>query len=459
MRQWPLFAPGILLVGAIAISLGSSRVAHAQADHYWTESYGTEATLLGGVVIGGCEDLSATFYNPGALGLIDQPAFILSAHVWERQSFTVKDAGPNSEDLSATSIHGVPGFVGGSFEFSWLGSSRLCYSILSRQQTDVRLVARLSREGDGSGPSGSRGGEVVMEKDVSDTWGGLSWATSSGNRLGFGATLYGAVRSDRERRQAVAARTDSPTGQASAIRIAESEASDGRLLLKTGLQYTAPRWRAGLTITTPSLHVFGSGSSWLFRSTNGYDGNGDGAPDSVVAVSHQDDLESRFKTPWAIGVGGAVDIGRTTILLSAENYGAIDSYSLIDTSPVTASDGEVIPNSVRRSAESVFNWGVGVREDLGDSILVYASFVTDRNATPGGDVTGQLAPPWDLYIVSGGTKFTVGKFDLVLGLSWAFGSTQLRSLTEPIEINGTEPEPLEAATSRLRALFAFSVGI
>jgi len=41
----------------------------AQDSHYWSIQYGPVGQLVGGQVIGGVNDLSATYYNPGALGL------------------------------------------------------------------------------------------------------------------------------------------------------------------------------------------------------------------------------------------------------------------------------------------------------------------------------------------------------------------------------------------------------
>ena len=43
--------------------------AQAQDSHYWSIQYGPVGQLVGGQVIGGVNDLSATYYNPGALGL------------------------------------------------------------------------------------------------------------------------------------------------------------------------------------------------------------------------------------------------------------------------------------------------------------------------------------------------------------------------------------------------------
>ena len=66
-----------------------------QDAHYWNIQYGTRSTLLGGAVIGSVSDLSATFYNPGAVALFPDRSFVLSAMVYQIETITVDDgAGP-----------------------------------------------------------------------------------------------------------------------------------------------------------------------------------------------------------------------------------------------------------------------------------------------------------------------------------------------------------------------------
>jgi len=61
---------------------------YAQNGHYWTQQYGTKSMLLSGSAIGGVSDLGAIYYNPARLSQIDNPAFLLSADVFEYSSST-----------------------------------------------------------------------------------------------------------------------------------------------------------------------------------------------------------------------------------------------------------------------------------------------------------------------------------------------------------------------------------
>jgi len=58
--------PAALLLLSVGVQDAS-----AQDSHYWTTQYGNRSRLLAGAVIGSVDDVSAVFYNPGALALIE----------------------------------------------------------------------------------------------------------------------------------------------------------------------------------------------------------------------------------------------------------------------------------------------------------------------------------------------------------------------------------------------------
>ncbi|MGD8412871.1 MAG: hypothetical protein PVF33_01490, partial [Candidatus Latescibacterota bacterium] len=52
----------------VALATLVGRPTYAQDTHYWNTQYGPRSMLLSGAVIGNIADMSATYYNPGALG-------------------------------------------------------------------------------------------------------------------------------------------------------------------------------------------------------------------------------------------------------------------------------------------------------------------------------------------------------------------------------------------------------
>jgi hypothetical protein len=78
---------------ALVLTALPARNLAAQDSQYWAQRYGTSSRLLGGVVTGSVQDLSAGYYNPGAIALVDGAKFILSAKVFQLQVLKVDDQG------------------------------------------------------------------------------------------------------------------------------------------------------------------------------------------------------------------------------------------------------------------------------------------------------------------------------------------------------------------------------
>ena len=115
----------------------SSLTSFSQDGHYWTQQYGTKSLLLSGSVIGGVDDLGAVFYNPGRLAVIEKPAFLLSASVYEYTSLSISDAFGKSKSASRSDLKGVPSLAAGTFKLRFLPKHFFAYSILTRQSADL----------------------------------------------------------------------------------------------------------------------------------------------------------------------------------------------------------------------------------------------------------------------------------------------------------------------------------
>ena len=70
----------LVAVILILVVFGTSRVL-AQEMNYNTFQVGSRSALMGGAVVG-VRDTSATFYNPGALGFVENPSISVSANAF-----------------------------------------------------------------------------------------------------------------------------------------------------------------------------------------------------------------------------------------------------------------------------------------------------------------------------------------------------------------------------------------
>ncbi len=291
-----------------ALSLSSAMLllpvpaAMAQDTHYWSIQYGPTGQLLGGQVIGGTPDLSATFYNPGSLALRNESSYLLSTESvqWEQVSMT-PPGGQRLFDTSGSSFGTAPSLLAGALP-EWLGRDTvLAWSFPTRQKLDLRLGQRLTDPL--PAPYLKSAAESYQDQEVSESWAGLTASHRLSDSLGLGVTLYGVYRGQRTRGevsvQGVAA-TASPIALST---VADFQYSHYRALAKLGLAWEGRDWKAGLSVTTPSLAAFGSGKSAYTISRAGTDRDGDGRPDSPeLLTSTEEDLDAEYHSPWGVYV-------------------------------------------------------------------------------------------------------------------------------------------------------------
>ena len=415
--------PRALLVSLLVASTLAARPASAQDDRYWRQTYGTEATLLNGAVIGRATDVGTVFYNPAGLADVKDPSILLSGHVYEYEKIAAVGTSPiTGEPLAVVqgSIRPAPSFFGGTIPWKALGRHRLGYSVLTRQKGDVRNSFRAAAQLDQSLAQL----EFVQFNDMNETWVGPSWAWRATDRLSVGASMFVAVRSQYLRSQITGQTLGAgdAVGQLSAIR--EFDYSSWRVVPKLGATLDLRPLTLGATVTVPSLGLWGSGSALFNSVSNGIDFDGDGVPDPAFASNLQPDVESNFKSGAAVGFGAGLDVGRsTTLFLSAEWYASVAPYDVLSTSSFTGQlDGEERSNPLVHSAKSIVNVAAGVRHRFSPSVAGYLSGATDRSSADTSYFLSVSKSVWDLYHVGGGVQLRVSRIELVLGGTYTFGS-------------------------------------
>jgi hypothetical protein len=435
----------------------------AQDAHYWNIQYGTRSTLLGGAVIGSVSDLSATFYNPGAVALFPDRSFVLSAQVYQIETISIEDGAGAGRELDYSTIVPAPAFVAFDFKFDFICDARLALSILTRQKMDFEFTTRLidSLDINSSSPGKeSFAGGIDIERNFDEIWGGITYSSKLNDKVGFGLTGYIAYRSQTSERQTIIQVLPDSGDIASLTDITNYKYNNIRALLKFGIGFNLEPLTLGLTITTPSLNITGSGSVGTHFFLNGVDANGDGMNDNEFDSNFQDEVPSNFKSSWAIGAGGGYRFGKFKVHLSGEWYNAVENFTVIDTEPfISQGSGDTLTNDLTHELKSVTNYGVGLDFFSSEDLIFSGSFVTDFSARIAGTSTRLAVSTWDLYHISGGATFKVGKSDLTLGLEYTFGSDNIK---QPIDLTdpkaGDDPDLVndsKVTSNRIKFLIGF----
>lgn len=401
------------------------RVALAQDTNYWNLQYGTRGELLGGLVVGSALDMSATFYNPGSVAFIENPSFILTASVFGMQKLKLADKDPDQEAVTTTNFGPLPSILAGTLPMKWFGG-RTAYSLLTRQQFDFRLTAR---EGvvvgrDEPGDTLSVGGEIIFNQNMGETWGGFTWSKQLNEHAGIGGTLYGVYRGQYSNiTQSVEAISSNGFG---ASYIAENEVDyyDARTLAKLGAYFEFGRTTFGVSLTTPSVSLFGSGSLVVNHALTG-DANGDGTDDSEAVVAFGKDLDTQYKSPTSIGFGGSYQFKRMKGYASIEYFAPIDQYTVLEAPAPNGGPGVTsVAERFQGAATSVVNWGVGVEQGFGDDDAFFVSFITDQSAYQAVEDNRIVVSTWDIYHLNGGAALSIKGVELTLGGGFAWGQSK-----------------------------------
>jgi hypothetical protein len=443
-------------------------VAAAQDAQYWTYQYGTRANLLGGAVVGSVVDVSATYYNPGALALIEEPELVATSKVFELTQLALQPDIGTQIDLDNLRFDLAPGFVGGIAPFAFLGDDVLGYSIFTRHQFKANLDATSVGALDelpGVTEEGDYLGLVRVRQDMSELWVGVTWSRRLGRRTALGVTTYVASRNHKFANRAVFESMTAALDGAFSTQEVNWSYWDYRLLWKVGIAAEWQGFSLGFTLTTPSLSVFNSGRALLNYAQTGLDTDGDGTDDQLFAANFQEGLSASFKSPLSLALGASYSLsGSTTIHFSTEYFGKVDERSVMDLAEFEIqSSGESVSASLNQELDDVLNFALGVEHELSPTVAGYASFRTDFSALPAGTRGMATVSSWDLYYITAGSAFRIGTADLTLGVAFGWGADTIvreaPALPDPAQ-DGLAiglPESLEVKYRTLRFILSFAI--
>ena len=437
--------------------------AHAQDAHYWTTQYGNRSRLLAGAVIGSVNDVSAVYYNPGALALLDKAELLLGGNVFEYTHVGLDGIVEGTVDLSSNRFKSLPAMIAGEFPFKFLGKNRLAYSYLIRQDFDFRINEKGVLGGDDLGLPGieTLSGGVLADQDLTESWGGLTWARMLGP-WGIGVTQFISVRTQRTDLQTLA-QAQSVAEDVVALQGRGFRYTAWRILWKLGINRIIDRWQFGINVTSPSVSLGGSGEL-TFDSTFVSSEEIPGRSSSIVASS-QTDRPARYKSPISIGGGGAYAFGEgRRVHFTAEWFGPVQQYDVIEgESFVAPASGDTISFDIAQELDPVFNAGIGVEYKFSQLLGGYGGFRTDFSARPTEVSTGDFtatASRWDIYHLSLGSTFQVDRSDFTLGAVLSFGNS------DPFDpatfVPGINPSPgseREATADYTRIIIILGFGL
>lgn len=456
------------LAGCLALSLTLCSAVRAQDTHYWNQRYGTKAEFLAGAVVGASSGLSGSFYNPGSLALEVNPQLFTTALAAEYNSLGFRPDKQQDSSLTWSSFGGAPTLVAGAFARDTTRGRIHSYSYLTRQKFEFELTGRGIGSFEGLTPTPSDeylSGQVNFRQKAEEAWGGITLSRRLKSGVGFGATLYGAYRTQRTRREFTAALVADSGQGATAVSLLDYQFWTGRVLGKIGIMWDKPTWSWGFTVTSPSLHVVGDGSAYVHQSVTGLDLDSNGTPESSLLADYQEDLSPRYQSPLSAALGFSYHMKRASLYLSTEWFDDVAEYTVLEGEPMVSQ----VPNDTSQAklvheAISVVNWAVGGSYQLSPKTVLYAGWAIDRSAYTGSVFQSVTISNWNIYHVSFGSEFTFAALEFTVGGTYSFGDSPVEAQADIESANiqsGLAGDMTlgEATYKRIKVLVGFTLPI
>jgi hypothetical protein len=412
------------------------RFSLAQDINYWTYQYGTKSTLLGGSVIGSILDLSGTFYNPGGLALSEETDVLMANLVYHYPTYSMKNLNESDVELSESIIRSAPSMVAGILNVKTKQKYILAYSYFTRHSVELDIVGTVVNSYDlfqdfpGNEEVFAR---VVLNETLSETWAGLTWATKVADNIGVGISQYLTFRTHEAQYQLVAEILPVHQDLIFNLNSGEYDYLNVRTLWKLGLALDFRKWTLGLTLTTPSIKLYGTGAAGYNNTAIGQYPGDVNAGEAEMAVDYQQDVNSHFPTPLSIGFGFTYKLNRTRLYFSAEWYSAVKTFDVLDLeTSYSQTSGDEIDFSLTHEVDSVLNFAFGIEHIFSKRFAAYASFRTDYSAESLESETNLTVTNWDLFHFMAGAIFSINKYNFTLGIGYSYGTNKRELVLDQI---------------------------
>jgi hypothetical protein len=421
---------------ALLVALAWPGPACAQDAHYWTYGYGPIGQLTEGTLVGGVSDLSAVYYNPGALALLDEPRFVFGLTSIEFARIEAPDAAGQGLDFDSFVFDIVPSVLAGHVGGNHGQADHFAFAFLSRHDTDWDL-GYSNAQVSAASPDAVAGFGRVRQRVV-EYWVGGTWSHRLREGLSFGVSPFVAYRAQRSRRSLTL--EELTAGASRAVFVGrENEYNHIRLVAKAGVAWRTGRWQLGATVTTPGLRLYDTGKAVFNASVAGE------ASMPVLSASTQKGLDATYHSPWSIAGGATWHGRRTAVHTTAEWFAAVAPYDILTPEPApVAGSPTTVPLTFRGASKSIVDFGVGFERRLSDRFKLYGGAA--RNASAWTPESETLAS-WDLLDLTAGVSFDRGPSRLALGVGYAWGTGDLPQAIVPPDVR-REGATTEAKFSR-----------
>ena len=415
---------------------------HAQDRHYWTHQFGTHSALRGGAVVGGVDDTSAVYYNPGRLGFIRNNSLKVSVDAYQLSTLSMDDGAGSGIDLASVRGDIIPLAASGVFLFEGAPGHAVGFSVLTRQYSDARVSAQREDQLNVIADSRSPGAEQYignfdLRVSTEEYWAGLCYSWQVNEWFSIGASNFGCLRYEDLDVRATSRAVNSTAETFGADNLSGLAFWNLRLLAKAGVAIDLGSLKMGFALTTPGAHIAGGATVSRQLTIINLDTDGDGSGESLEASARESGALSRFHSPWSFSSGLDYTHHATTLAFSWEWFLPVGKYKAVspqESKPFIRGITAGGPDSkdvlaFHDGRRGCFNLALALENRWDADWSGVWSFRSDYAADylhDGGSFLG--ISTWDLFHFATGIEYTTRqdngspKHELAVGLQFTVGS-------------------------------------
>ncbi len=331
---------------AVLFLLLNMKNIHAQ-NHYWSQQYGAENTLLGGAVVAGVSDNSAMYYNPARLGFIESPKISISANAYGIDIVNLKNAAGTKLDLKSAKLMLYPQIASGSLIIRKNSKFKMVYGSLVRYRTSLHYEQTNTMNYDVfSRLPGDEFYNARVEYDYNGiaNWFGGAFGYKINDNWSVGYTQFFTYIS-LQYRQSYNITSDNKIRNTYFVSSNNNNISFNinniGAIEKVGLAYEKKSarkdsmiFRVGLTATMPSFKIFSKSKVYQSSELNNVGEQGFNPTDSFNAVSSvlnnsNSNIKTSFKDPASLSLGFEIENRKIRFCATVEYFIGIKEYNMI----------------------------------------------------------------------------------------------------------------------------------
>ena len=453
----------------LMIALLTALEAYAQDTHYWTQQFGSRSALMSGAVVGGTDDNTMVYYNPGALGFLDDASLSINANVYRIENIRIFNAVGQQADFRSNQFASVPLLAGGMLKtkrdrwkigYAFIAPVDFSFKGIARIDSDFALVDDAESPG-----TEALVGESSLTSKLSEVVLGLGIGRALNEQWAIGITHLFTVRSHTYQRNFSAHMflNDAAQTLVSANRVQNVDYYNVRYAAKVGVTYRTSGWSWGLTLTTPSVRIMGNGTVAADVSVHNLKLNGTDRVEGL-ASDRQAKLKSIYKSPLSIAAGVNHTKERSAWGLSMQYYSSVGVYDILRAMPSAfVRPAELYTHlgsdeflRVKSAARPVFNVALGYEYLLNEKVSLLASMRNDMSYYDN-DLTEERGiktniSSWDIYHFVAGATIHHEQSSLSVGLLFSTGKNDAYKQEGNLG-NPSEGNLLQGSTTITKATF------